>query len=62
MSDEKRIEVTTKNALILSTGLLDTIVQQNRVIIERLGAMNGLLSKLANLDIEEDNGNDNDSK
>lgn len=56
MSDEKRIEVTTKNALILSTGLLDTIVQQNRVIIERLGSMNGLLSKLANLDIGEKDG------
>jgi hypothetical protein len=56
MADEKRIEVTNQNALKLAVGLLDIMVSQNKVIIERLGSMNGLLSKISNVDLGEEDG------
>lgn len=65
MSEEKkkdRIEVTNKNALILSTGLLDTLVQQNKVIIQKLSEMYGVLSKIPATDIGGSDGKRDNGK
>jgi len=62
MSEIKRIEVTHKNAILLSTGFLNTLVEQNKIIIQLLQAMNGSISKIAALDIGDDNGKPNDGK
>jgi|WetSurMetagenome_2_1015567.scaffolds.fasta_scaffold93707_2 hypothetical protein len=56
MADEKRIEVTNQNALKLAVGLLDIMVSQNKVIIERLGSISGSISKLANVDLGASDG------
>lgn len=37
MAETKKIEVTHKNAILLSTGFLNMIVEQNKLIIQQLG-------------------------
>lgn len=43
----KRIQVTPENASILTVGLLNNVVEQNRSIIMLLGSINAKLTKPA---------------
>lgn len=57
MSDQQtvppgKIQVTPENAATLTAGLLNTVVEQNKIIIKLLQSMNGSISKIASVDLE----------
>lgn len=50
--ETKRIQVTHENADILAVGLLNNVVEQNKIMIALLQSLNGSISKIANVDLE----------
>ena len=61
MAETKKIEVTHKNAILLSTGFLNMIVEQNKLIIQQLGNINMKLERPA-LDLGGADGKHNNEQ
>lgn len=54
--EAKQVAVTNENAGPLTVHFLRVVADQNKVIIGLLQAMNGQLSKIAAVDLGDDNG------